>query len=133
MYNSLYGLSFSEGDLSTSWISGLDVISSEVKRRVSTHLNSYRRYVVQPSNKPYNPLTQEPPTEIILINENYGSTVYDYLSTPTSQLSSSDITEAISESLSYDPRIELISVQNPNPIDIVVNFRVESSSLSISI
>lgn len=133
MYNSLYGLSFSEGDLSTSWISGLDVISSEVKRRVSTHLNSYRRYVVQPSNKPYNPLTQEPPTEIILINENYGSTVYDYLSTPTSQLSSSDITEAISESLSYDPRIELISVQNPNPIDIVVKFRVESSSLSISI
>lgn len=133
MYNSLYGLSFSEGDLSTSWISGLDVISSEVKRRVSTHLNSYRRYVVQPSNRPYNPLTQEPPTEIILINENYGSTVYDYLSTPTSQLSSSDITEAISESLSYDPRIELISVQNPNPIDIVVNFRVESSSLSISI
>lgn len=133
MYNSLYGASFNEGDLSIFWLQGYNVISSEVKRRLSTHINSYKRFVVQPLTFNYNPLSQEPPLQIIEVDSNYGSTIYDQLSQPRSDLSSSSILDLVSTCLNADPRIEEISVENSIPTEINVKFKVDSSLISITV
>lgn len=133
MYNSFYGSSFIEGDLSIFWFQGHNLISSEVKRRLSTHINAYKRFVVQPLTSNYNPLSQEPPLQIIEVDSNYGSTIYDQLSQPSSSLSSSSITSLVTTCLSADPRIRVISVDNSIPTEINVNFKVDSSLISITV
>ena len=133
MYNSLYGASFTEGDLSIFWLQGYNVISSEVKRRLSTHINSYKRFVVQPLTVNYNPLSQEPPLQIIEVDSNYGSTIYDQLSQPFSSLSSSSIVDLVTTCLGADPRITAISVENSIPPEINVKFKVDSSLISITV
>lgn len=133
MYNSLYGASFNEGDLSIFWLQGYNVISSEVKRRLSTNINSFKRFVVQPLTYNYNPLSQEPPLQIIEIDNNYGSTIYDLLSQPSSSLSSSSISDLVTTCLKADPRITVTSVENFIPTEINVKFTVDSSLISVTV
>jgi len=132
-YFQLKGLQFIDGDLSTNWLFSLDVISKEVKCRLSTHINAYYRYILEPEFEDSNPLLGDVPLKLTLIDETYGSDLQDYVSLPEEEINSTDFYNSIIESLQYESRINSVKVYGNSIRETSVSFRVGSDSLSINI
>jgi len=132
-YFQLKGLQFIDGDLSTNWLFSLDVISKEVKCRLSTHINAYSRYILEPEFEDSNPLLGDVPLKLTLIDETYGSDLQDYVSLPEEEINSTDFYNSIIESLQYESRINSVKVYGNSISETSVSFRVGSDSLSINI
>lgn len=132
-YSQLKGLQFIDGDLSTNWLFGLDVISKEVKCRLSTHINAYARYVLEPEFDNSNPLLGDIPLKLTLVDETYGSDLQNYVSLPEEEINPTDFYNSITKCLQYERRIDSVNVYGDSINETSVSFKVGSNSLSISI
>jgi len=119
----MQGLSFKQGDLYLEWIYDQELLKQEVLTRLSTTPSSYSRYILTTTLDSNN----KPSYSISTADENYGCTVRSFLSAPESQLNDLEIEESIKDSLSYDPRITLISAEYVGNGTISVVYQLSNS------
>lgn len=102
------------GDLST--LTGVDLITQSLIRRLHTPSNGFRRWVRSPSG-------------VTLVDTTYGNRTYDYLSSPVTNSLLTEVEKATVECLSSDSRIEVLDVKAvqadyTNAINIRATYRI---------